>query len=768
MKKVMIAGLVAALTFGSMAGEIVKLDFKDKAFQSYVAGRKCILSDNDTVLAMNGDMADKNNDWRNVVISLPFADPAGKKFKFSGELKTENMQGKFLVAVRLLDAEGKSIKYNEYTVTKDQPWQPFSKEFTADAGTVRMQFYLVARNMADASKVEVKSLVIEQLNVVQSTSAKRGESGENLLQYPGFENAAGWQLPATGSIEPKSGQNSTPALVIKELGIENPYARITVADIPGSRDYYFRAWIRSTKGGGAGPKLKIEFYNHEGKYIGGEYSPAFSVGQYGAWVKVEVKLSAPQDTANAVLLLRQFGSGESVFDDLEFISRELVPFELAVEQRSAYARKGGSLDSAAIMHMNRDPAVAKGMTATATVTDSNGNSVFTGERQQADKKMLKFPFRISTDKAERYTVTARLFNPDSSLLLETKDIIAIVKQPSSFTNGHYEVDGKPFFPIGIFHVEKPEKTFPLLRDAGFNAVQGTPSNDFDKLGRYMDLAAEHQIYVFLPLYADMKVKENFENSRSKMRFLKDHPALLSYWFQDEPDRWKTPTSELVELRWILNENDPKHPGSVMMFGSSTRFMEQQQAVDLIYVDPYPTRKVSLPNTEVRDEIERVKKAGKPIAIAIQAFEMLPHWVKPSSHEVENYVYQALVHGVIGVTYFSMHEPEWNLSTSDLWPSVKKMNREIAALAPVLLSKEMRQATWNVKSNADIDWVVANVDGETYLLAVNVTGETQTLKIPVAAGITEILPLFERGKAEIKNHQACEILEPFGTRVYRLK
>jgi hypothetical protein len=73
------------------------------------------------------------------------------------------MQGKFLVAVRLLDAEGKTIKYIENNVTKDQPWQPFSKEFTAEAGTVRMQFYLVARNMADASKAEVKSLVVEQL-----------------------------------------------------------------------------------------------------------------------------------------------------------------------------------------------------------------------------------------------------------------------------------------------------------------------------------------------------------------------------------------------------------------------------------------------------------------------------------------------------------------------------------------------------------------------------------------------------------------------------
>ena len=768
MKKALIAGLTAALTFGSMAGEIVKLDFKDKAFQSFVTGRKCILSDNDTVLAMNGDITDKNNDWRNVFISLPFTDPAGKKFKFSGELKTENMKGKFMVAVRLLDAEGKTIKYNEYNVTKDQPWQPFSKEFTADAGTVMMQFYLVARNMADASKAEVKSLIIEQLNVVQSTSVEPRKSGANLLQHPGFENAAGWQLPATGSIEPKSGRNGTQALVIKETGTENPYARITVSDIPGSRDYYFRAWVKSEKGLGDGPKLKIELYNQEGKNTVGVYSPTFSVGQYGTWAKVEVKLNAPRDTVKAVLMLRQYGSGESAFDDLEFIAGDPVPYELVVEKRSTYVRKGGSLDSAAIFYLTLDPADAKGMTAMATVTDSNGNSVFAGERQQADKKILKFPLRIPVDKPERFTVTARLFKPDASLLMEKKDVIAIVKQPSSFANGHYEVEGKPFFPIGIFHVEEPEKEFPLLHDAGFNAVQGTPTHDLNELGRYMDLAATNKIHVFLPLYAGMKVKENFENSRSKMRLLKDHPALLSYWFQDEPDIYQTHTSEMIDLRWILNETDPKHPGSVMLFGSSTRFMEHQQAGDIVFVDPYPKRKVSLPNTEVRDEIERAKKAGKPIAIAIQAFEVLPGWVKPSAAELENYVYQALVHGVIGVTYYSMHDPGWNLSTSDLWPSVKKMNREIATLAPVLLSNEMRKATWNVKSHADIDWVTAIVNGETYLLAVNVTGETQTLDVPVAADITDILPLFERGKAEIKNHHACEILEPFGTRVYRLK
>jgi hypothetical protein len=267
----------------------------------------------------------------------------------------------------------------------------------------------------------------------------------------------------------------------------------------------------------------------------------------------------------------------------------------------------------------------------------------------------------------------------------------------------------------------------------------------------------------------MKVKENFASSRSKMRLLKDHPALLSYWLQDEPDVWQTKATELVELRWILNENDPKHPGSAVLFGTSTRFMELQQAVDTVFVDPYPKRKRSLPHTEVRDEIERAKKAGKPIAIAIQAFEWLPQWVKPSVSEFENYVYQALIHGVVGVTYYSLHEPGWSLSTSDLWPSVKEMNREIATLAPVLLSAEMRRASWSVKSNADIDWVAAIVNGETYLLAVNVTETPQQLNALLPEGTKGALyPLFDRAGAVLKDNRASEVIEGFGTRAYVIR
>jgi hypothetical protein len=598
---------------------------------------------------------------------------------------------------------------------------------------------------------------------------KSGKAGENLLQYPGFENAEGWRLPATASLEPSIGRNGTSGLVIRESGNEINSALLVAPNILGSRDYCFRAWVKSEKGDGEGPKLKIEFYNHEGKNTAGVHSPTFSVGQYGTWAKVEVKVNAPLDTVKAVLMLCQFGSGESAFDDLEFTSSDPLAYELGVDQRLSFVSKGGALDSAAMLHLNLDLAVTKGMTAMVTVTDSKGDAVFTSEPQPADKKVLKFPFQISSATAGRYTVTARLLKPDASLLLEAQDVIAIVEKPASFTHGHYEVEGKPFFPIGIWHVEDPEKEFPLLQEAGFNTVQGNATHDLKELVRYMDLAEAHQIYVCLPLYAGMKVKENFASSRSKMRLLKDHPALLSYWLQDEPDVWQTKATELVELRWILNENDPKHPGSAVLFGTSTRFMELQQAVDTVFVDPYPKRKRSLPHTEVRDEIERAKKAGKPIAIAIQAFEWLPQWVKPSVSEFENYVYQALIHGVVGVTYYSLHEPGWSLSTSDLWPSVKEMNREIATLAPVLLSAEMRRASWSVKSNADIDWVAAIVNGETYLLAVNVTETPQQLNALLPEGTKGALyPLFDRAGAVLKDNRASEVIEGFGTRAYVIR
>ncbi len=156
--------LIAAIsTFGliAFAGESIELKFSGKRIDSYIKQKRCTVKDG--VLSMSGDTASKDNKWRMVVLPLSFKAPAGRKFTFKGEIKGEKIKGRFEVAIRLIKADGKSLKYETYTITKDQDWKKFSKTFTAPEKTAKMQFYILARGMGDESIGSVKNLSIEQL-----------------------------------------------------------------------------------------------------------------------------------------------------------------------------------------------------------------------------------------------------------------------------------------------------------------------------------------------------------------------------------------------------------------------------------------------------------------------------------------------------------------------------------------------------------------------------------------------------------------------------
>ncbi|MCK4983013.1 MAG: hypothetical protein KAS17_08830 [Victivallaceae bacterium] len=157
--------ILALLTLGilTFAGEKVDIKFSGKRVNAYIKRKICVVKDN--VLSISGDTTAKNNSWRGVVFPLAYKSPAGKKFKFSGEIKLEkiNPKARFEVAIRLINAKNKSIKYERFSLSKDQDWGKFTKSFTASAQTVKMQLYVLARYLSDESIGSVKNLSIEQI-----------------------------------------------------------------------------------------------------------------------------------------------------------------------------------------------------------------------------------------------------------------------------------------------------------------------------------------------------------------------------------------------------------------------------------------------------------------------------------------------------------------------------------------------------------------------------------------------------------------------------
>jgi hypothetical protein len=161
MKKMCLAMMLLAMGLMAGAGQREEINFPGKQLENLIKRKACAVSDD--ILSISGDAADKNNRWRSIVFSLLFKSPAGQEFTFGGEVKGEQLKGKFEIAIRSIKADGKSIKYNSFTVTKDQNWKTFSETFTAPPDTARMEYYILARDMADESIGSVKNLYIEQL-----------------------------------------------------------------------------------------------------------------------------------------------------------------------------------------------------------------------------------------------------------------------------------------------------------------------------------------------------------------------------------------------------------------------------------------------------------------------------------------------------------------------------------------------------------------------------------------------------------------------------
>ncbi|MEK6796365.1 MAG: carbohydrate binding domain-containing protein [Spirochaetota bacterium] len=716
-------------------------------------------------LVLKGKPGDK---W-NVVTSSMFTLKPATVYTLTFWAKADGggvMQG----GLREIDEAGKTITYTWQKTRNNAGWGEYTLVVKTRTNAAAGQIYF--QGMEDFSgQAWSDDVSLTEGGDIEGarrrTAARMPDT--NLLDNPGFEQGNnGWRLPPEGKIAASGGIDGSACLVIDNPDYKkrSPFAGFTVNDIPANREYVFSARVKSMAVGEQSPKLKIELYNDKGDMTGGLYSMPMNAA--GVWQRVSVKMRASRDVARAMLLLRMFGSGEAVFDDLDFRFTEPVPYDIEVYPRVVYA--GAELKTRILFQINADDVSRfKGSSIEIKVIDEDtGMTVAAPAAVPVDKAAIPVTIRLSSDKVARYQIKTRMVDASGAVAHAANDTAIVVERPSMVKQGYYVVNGKPFFPIGGYHVNH-DKEYPTLAAAGFNAVQGSGTHELSVLKAHLDRCTANGLYYCLPLYGGMKVRENFSNTRAKLAAFAEHPSLLGFWSMDEPDVWGVGPADLVELRAILQAGTRVHPASSVIFPPSKHFMEQQESMDVVYVDPYPKKKNPEPITAVRDWVDGAKRAGKPIVCVVQAFDMPPNWVKPTPADLENYIYQSLIHGAVGIFYYSVNDPGWNLIKSDLWEKTKQMNSEMNTLAPVLLSDAMRHATWNVKSNPDVDFAIAVVDAVTYALAVNVSEKEAAVSIPLPAGAKgAVSALFGRGKPVLKEGRIVDTIEPLGTRAYIIK
>ena len=613
--------------------------------------------------------------------------------------------------------------------------------------------------MSSTSQKRIKAIVIIA-TLIFAFNAKAADDG-NLIADPGFETQKKeWNLPPEFKFSEEGGRTGPGCVaVINENPRKTPFATLNVL-ICGSKVYTFSVWAKALS---SRPVIKIELYNDQGGNPVGKYAWLAGGPKIGGWEKYSVSVQAPRDIVKAILLMRQMGTGESFFDDAEFFPRDLVLYDIKTDKNVVYS--DDRLKFTTTFSFNTDnPDTLSGMKAVLKVTeDKTGTEVFQFGPADVDKVELPFSFSLPQDKIGVFNISSSVTDKDGKVLHEEDDFLLVLPRPSIVKKGYYEIDGKPFFPIGIYHAFSfHDAEYKILQDAGFNALQGCGGS-----AKKLDHALQYGLHWGQVLYRGSKIdQETYDYTRNYVNKLKGHKGLLGFWYQDEPDAANVEFRQMMKQRRIHFENSPDTASSCCMFPTYQGFQKWSQIIDVVFHDPYYKCRNPFPITMVREWVDLAKKAKKPIVTVIQAF---PYPLLPTPAELENSVYQALIHGSIGIYYYSFRDSSWYLPESGIWESVKKVNGEIGTLAPVLLSDAMRRETWNAKANADVDWVIATVGNETYALAVNVTEKTAAAIIPVPTGVKgSVKALFGRGSPQISDGKIVDTIEPLGTRAYVMK
>jgi hypothetical protein len=312
------------------------------------------------------------------------------------------------------------------------------------------------------------------------------------------------------------------------------------------------------------------------------------------------------------------------------------------------------------------------------------------------------------------------------------------------------VDGKPFFPIGVFTYNIDPTVLAELHEVQCNTVLHSFNPD------QLDLLHQHGLMAVC------------ETSEPWIKAAKDHPALLAWYLTDEPEnRGVTPESE--HKRYIdLKKTDPNHPIGLChtSFEALTKFKD---ACDFTMTDIYPITKNRDTNimgvSIMMDEARRIHGQGWPQWTYIQTFGGPESdggvWAVPLPHEVRFMTYQALVHRATGILYFSYWPQQ-----PRTWQSLATLNHEIQTLVPRLVAPGHDAMLKADDTNIQVRQRVANKNDTGLVIAINTTPKFVQTTLHLQQGADKIITPFEaRTINPSPKGELIERFSPYGVHVY---
>ena len=310
------------------------------------------------------------------------------------------------------------------------------------------------------------------------------------------------------------------------------------------------------------------------------------------------------------------------------------------------------------------------------------------------------------------------------------------------------VDGKPFFPVGLYTYDLNSQVMAEIHEQQMNTIIGSFGL------KQLDYIREHGLMAVCP------------TGEEWLKAARTHPALLGWYLTDEPEGHGNSPAGEHERYLKLKQQDPDHPIGLchFLFDALAKYKD---GADFTMTDVYPVtanRDVPLRNVGIHiDEARRVHGPNWPNWAYIQVFGGPDtdggKWAQPLPHEVRCMTYIALVHRTTGILYFSY----WPKAPRT-WESIGPLNREIHRLVPWLVAPGKEVECRNTASQVHLRMRRTEHGG--ILLAVN-TEPTFTeigLAIPDNPA-TDLEVAFAGRKVVLAAGRLRDRLGPYEPRVY---
>ena len=515
--------------------------------------------------------------------------------------------------------------------------------------------------------------------------------------------------------------------------------------------YEYQVWVKTENLSGeeSGATICIEWCNSDGKWLGGAY--VNGVKGTKDWTLVKgVTDKVPQEavTARVNPYVRKGMKGKAWFDDVSV--REYVLPPVAGVYSTAYRNMAadGEVTFRAALDVPEDHAGpdlatwftyqnAKGDVCRMRATNAIGDSV---------------TLSVAELKMGAQRIAAELFDGAKRLGRAEATFTRLDRMPPMATwfdrHGRTIVDGKPFFPLGMYWSAVTTNKIETYAKGPFNCLMPYHAPDSTDIMDLCHAKGLKVIYSVKDIYSGTRwapkgIKTEADETRyimDRVSRFKNHPALLAWYLNDELPLSMLP--RLAARRDLMEKLDLGHPGwSVLYQYNSIR--EYMPSFDVVGTDPYPIPdKPAATATEWTRKTMRGTLGCKPVWQVPQAFnwaayrktpEEKARCRAPTEAELRSMCWQCIAQGANGLVMYSFFDLEKRPNGEEFerrWAECCRVGAEIRAQFPVLLSDEgadRRIVGGLGYGSPDKDWKGPKYpmsarawvkDGCTYVLVVN--------------------------------------------------